>query len=215
MWALWLQQQPPTEVDAWKSTFTLLLLLAVFGYLGWRRGLAREVAVLGAIFLAQLVRSSSLGPKVINYINNIYLMVSIAIRARFSLTRIMEIVSQENLTPLIPPERTEAALFILFFLILFLGYAVGRFLPVQPSPMAIVVGMLNGYLIGSTVLPLLPRTLPATLPGQQIPEPQREEAARVMSEGMRQLSDLLGIQPVHVLLLVVAVFLIWAVLELR
>ncbi len=203
--------QPPT----WQSVLTLIVLLTFFGYLGWQRGVAREVIVTVSIFLAYLVRTDRLGEVIIGLINSLWFVVAVAFKARFSLEQMMVLARSGEIRPLIPEERYAAVLFILFFMVLFLGYKVSTTVPARPSPLGFLIGMVNGYLIGAIVLPLLPRSLPVLLPGGRLSEEQREEAVKVMQEGVRQLGEVLGVEPVYLIMGLIALFLVWAALELR
>lgn len=208
-----LQATTPSATDMWKSVFTLLVLLALFGYLGWRRGAAQEAAFTATILIASLVQSNTYGARIIDFINNISLLVQIAVRGRFSLSRMMELVQKEQFSPLIPEAQREAAQFVLFFAVLFLGYWISTRLPARPSAMGLVMGLVNGYLIGALVLPLLPPGLPAVFPGGSASG--SPNAVRVLEEGTRQLEGVLGLGLPNLALLLMAFFVIWAALKLR
>lgn len=212
-----LAQEVPQAVQTptWQSVLALFVLLAFFGYLGWQRGAAREVIVTGAIIVAHLVRTEQVGQVLIGIINSLWLLVSVTVKARFSLEQMVALARSGEVSPLIPAERQEAALFLLFFLVLFLGYKLSMSMSAHPSPLGFLLGMVNGYLIGATVLPLLPRTLPLALPGEGLSAQQREEAISVMREGLRQLGEVLGVEPVYLIMALIALFLVWAALELR
>lgn len=197
---------------------TLLVILIVFGYMGWRRGTTREVIVLASILVAQLVRTTRAGDVVFGLINNVWSMFRLVLHLVF--TRPQPPLPQafaelEQMEPLISPARREPVLFLMFVGVILMGYWISDSVPKRPSPFAALLGMLNGYLIGSLILPLLPRALPAALPGQRVTEEQRREAGRIAVQGVKQLGDALGISPVYLVMLVVALLILWAVRELR
>lgn len=206
-------QATSTQPETWKSVLTLFVLLALFGYLGWKRGPAREIAFLVTIFIASLVQSNQYGPRIVEFINNIALLVQIAVRGRFSLQRMIQVVQSGNISPFIPPERVEAAQFILFFLVLFFGYWISTRLPARPSPVGLFLGLVNGYLIGALVLPWLPSGLPAMLPGGQ--RASGSDAAQVLEQGMQQLQQVLGLGAVNLIVIVMVFFVLWAAFKLR
>lgn len=208
-----LQATTPGAAAMWKSVLTLLVLLAIFGYLGWRRGAAREAVFLATILIASLVQSNTYGSRIIDFINDLSVLVQIAVRGGFSLSRMMELAARERFSPLIPNDQREAAQFVLFFAVLFLGYWISTRLPARPSAMGFVLGLVNGYLIGALVLPLLPPGLPAALPGGSAGG--GSDAVRVLEQGSRQLESVLGLGLSNLVLLLVAFFVIWAALKLR
>ena len=203
--------------ESWQGVVTLFVLLLVFGYMGWRRGLVRELIVFFAILFGQLIRSSDVGPGLVNAINRTWALFKLGISSGFSPQKMMARADQlKQMKPFIPPERQEAFLFLLFIGIIFLGYYLGRYVSSsRPSPIYMLMGMVNGYLIGSLVLPLLPRQLPTALPGQELSEPQRKQAQEFLHRGIQQLSQVLGIEPAYLVLLIVGLLIIWAALELR
>ncbi len=203
--------------ESWQGVVTLFVLLLVFGYMGWRRGLVRELIVFFAILFGQLIRSSDVGPGLVNAINRTWALFKLGISSGFSPQKMMARADQlKQMKPFIPPERQEAFLFLLFIGIIFLGYYLGRYVSSsRPSPISMLMGMVNGYLIGSLVLPLLPRQLPTALPGQELSEPQRKQAQEFLHRGIQQLSQVLGIEPAYLVLLIVGLLIIWAALELR
>lgn len=203
--------------ESWQGVVTLLVLLLVFGYIGWRRGLVRELIVFFAILFGQLIRSSDMGPGLVDTINRTWALFKLGISSGFSPDKMMQRANQlTQMKPLIPPERQEAFLFLMFIGIIFLGYYMGRYVSSShPSPISMLMGMINGYLIGSLVLPLLPRQLPTALPGQKLSEAQRKQAQEFMHQGIQQLSQVLGIEPAYLVLLIVGLLILWAAWELR
>jgi len=213
-----LAQEAVQDQAVWQGFVTLLVLLVVFGYLGWRRGAAREFIVLVSILLAQLVRTTPLGSIVLRLLNNAWFSVQFVLhggltRPPSEMPKVFQEISQ--MPALIPAGRRESVLFMLFVITILLGYVVSGYVPRRPSPFAAILGMLNGYLIGALVLPLLPRALPASLPGNQLEPVQREAASRFMHEGLRQLEEALGISTPYLVLIFVGLLILWAALELR
>ncbi|NPA89972.1 MAG: hypothetical protein GXO55_00740 [Chloroflexi bacterium] len=202
--------------DVWQGIVTLFALLLLFGYLGWRRGFAREFIVFVAILIGQIIRATDLGPQLVVKINQFWALFKIAAKAGFSPPKMLELAGEiATIEPLIPPDRQEAFLFLLFLFVIFLGYFVGQFISSRPSPVGMIMGMINGYLIGALLLPVLPRELPAHLPGQTASVAQRQQAQEVMRRGLQQVGEILGVQPVYALLLLIALLLLWAAWELR
>ncbi len=202
--------------DTWQGVVTLFVLLLVFGYVGWKRGFGRELVVFFAIMFGQLLRATDVGTKLVERLNQFWALFKLAASAGFSPPKMMEKAGElSKMKPLIPSDRQQAFLFLLFIGVIFLGYFVGRFISSRPSPVAMVMGMINGYLIGSLILPLLPRQLPARVPGQRVSAAQQRQAGEFMHQGIEQLSQILGIQPAYVVLMLVGGLILWAAWKLR
>ncbi len=202
--------------DVWQGVITLFVLLLLFGYLGWKRGFVREVIVLVAILLGQLVRATDLGVRLVIKINQFWALFKIAAKAKFSPPKMLELAGEwSRIHPLIPPDRVDVFLFFFFISTILLGYAVSNLVSSRPSVVGGIVGMINGYLIGALLLPILPRQLPARLPGRALSPEQQRQAGEVMRRGVQEVGEILGIQPIYVVLLFIAFLLLWAAWELR
>ncbi len=205
-----------TTGDVWQGIITLFVLLLLFGYLGWKRGFVREFIVFLAILVGQLIRATDLGPRLVLKINQFWALFKIAAKAGFSPPKMLEMAGEiSRIHPLIPPDRQDAFLFLLFIAIILLGYVLSSLVTARPSPLGWVMGMVNGYLIGALLLPILPRQLPSHLPGQAVSPEQQRQASEAMRRGVQQVGEILGVQPVYVVLLLIALLLLWAAWELK
>ena len=215
------QQAQPTPT--WQGVITLALFLAGFAYLGWRRGYRRELVALMGIVLGHRVWTTSLGHRLVIWINQLYVMAKIGIDARFDVRKMMELAAHMGqIKPLVPLEREGDFLFFAFLLLVLLGYGMGhakccvgnllrRFLETPRSLVGALLGMVNGYLL---VLWLFP-TLFAVLPGAAARQPSAARMAGgatsrdVLAKGVHDLAAIFGLEANQLLLLVVGALVLW------
>ncbi len=216
--------QEAQTTQTWQGMITLALFLAGFGYLGWRRGYRREVVALLGIIFGHRVWTTSLGDKVVAWVNQTYVMARIAVEAQFDLAKMMQLTANINkIKPLITPERKEPFLFFTFLGLVLLGYAIGYsdmfdgLLQSPPSLVGALVGAVNGYLIVIWLFPTLFSVLPGAPPGRPV-------AARaaggvttrdVMAQGIKELAGIFGLDPGQLLVVVVGILVLWVAWKSR
>ncbi len=218
--------QEAQKTSTWQGLITLLLFLAAFGYLGWKRGYRRELVTLVAIFIGHRIWTGSLGDTFVKWVNQFYLMGRIALEARFDLGKMMELAQKINdMEKLITPERKEPVLFFTFLGLVLLGYGIGhakcclgtmlrKLLDAPPSLIGGLFGALNGYLIVIWLFPTLFSILPGAGAGQPVAARAVEPAAQattrdVLAEGIKELAALFGLDPAQLLVVIVGLIVLW------
>lgn len=138
-----------------------IVIMAMFGFIGFRRGILRELAASPAILLAPVL-SPWLGRALVPWVNRFY---KLALFARYGgltsddLQAIMEQVKKVG--PLIKTEADVALLgTICFLVIIALGYILGQLVVKGPGDTlakwtGAVIGGINGLLLVLVVVPKL------------------------------------------------------------
>lgn len=146
----------PVRLDQLTVALTVFVL---FGIIGYRRGLVRELVAAPAILLAPVL-GPRLGTVLTPWVNRFYKLFMFA---RFGglvtddLSAVMEKVGEVQ--PLICTEGDVVALgIVLFLLIILCGYLIGEWRIKEPGDrltrwLGAVMGAINGYLLVQVVLP--------------------------------------------------------------
>jgi len=152
----------PLSVGDSERTILFFVLLGIFAYQGFRRGLMAETAKLVLIGIGYALNQPTLAGNVaIRIINTAYAVV----HGMLGGARAAGGVNAAVQVQLIKPENTSIALFLMFLIVIGLGYAVSARLQ-RANPLAgMVVGLLNGFLLSYLFLPALPDQVPVNLPG--------------------------------------------------
>ncbi len=218
--------QETQKTTTWQGLIILMLFLAAFAYLGWKRGYRRELVALAAIFLGHRIWTGNLGDKFVDLVNRFYLMGRIALEARFNLARMMELAQNiDQMGELITPERKEPVLFFTFLGLVLLGYGIGhmkcclgnllkKVLDAPPSLVGGLFGALNGYLIVIWLFPTLFSVLPGAEVGRPVAARGAGQAAQattrdVLAKGVEELAALFGLEPAQLLVVVVGLIVLW------
>jgi hypothetical protein len=151
-------------MDLVQTAFVFLFLGVVAAFLGYRRGGLREIITMFALIFLGLTAFSTqfqLGDALINIINEIGRLLQEYVFQRGSVT-------QEALDNyyVIPPDREELALFVIylvgvFFLYYFTSTSSRLKVKSPPSITGALFGLVNAYILGMTLFPYIPNGLPA------------------------------------------------------
>ncbi len=212
-----LMRPAPSQIETWQGLIILSLFLLAFGYLGWKRGFRRELATLLFIVLGYRLWTTSWGDALVSRVNQSWFMVQIALKAKFDMTKMMELASQtKKVEPLISKDAQNAFLFFVFLALVFLGYAIGhlgcclgsllrKVLGGPPSLIGALLGMLNGYLLVQWLFPTLITVMPSAPAGRPVTAraAQATSAKSALAQGFAQLAKLFGLDSAHFLLILV------------
>ncbi len=211
-----------TQIETWQGLIILALFLLAFGYLGWKRGLRRELATLVFIVIGYRLWTTSWGDTLVHQVNQLWFMVQIGVKAKFNLDQMMRLATQaDQAKDLISKDASDAFLFFVFLFFVFMGYAIGhigccigtllrKILGGPPSLVGALVGGLNGYLLVQWLFPTLITVMPSAPPGR----PEMARAAQVTSarsalaQGFAQLAKLFGLDSAHFLLILVGLMVL-------
>lgn len=169
-----------------ENLIVLLVILALFGYHGYRRGVQLE-AVLTFTIVGARVLVSHFGNDITRYANNLYRSVQFVAAGGLGAGDPATIFqSVQRTPPLITKASQETFLVITFLVIVGLAYWLSRFFwKMVKSWVGGMLGALNGYLLLSYFLPIL---------GGKAPE--AADLARVTTD---RAADLVGSTPVRAL----------------
>jgi hypothetical protein len=205
-------------MDLVQTAFVFLFLGVVAAFLGYRRGGLREIITMfGLIFLGLTAFSTQfkLGYALINIINEIGRLLQEYVFQRGSVTE----EALDNYY-VIPPDRQELALFVIylvgvFFLYYFTSTSSRLKVKSPPSITGALFGLVNAYILGMTLFPYIPNGLPAP----SIVLENRELAQRGIEAFQKMMASLgLSLAPSTLTLIVfflIALITIQAVRELR
>ncbi len=205
-------------IDTLRTGFVFLFLGVVAAFLGYRRGGLREIITMFSLIFLGLTAFSTqfkLGYALINLINDIGRLLQVYVFQRGEAT--LESVANYYV---IPPNRQELALFVIYLAGVFFTYYITSTssrlkTKSPPSITGALFGLINAYILGLTLFPYIPNGLPAP----SIVLENRELAQRGV-QAFESMMETLGLNlaPSTLTLLVfmlIALITIQAVRELR
>jgi len=173
-----------------------MAVLAVFTYSGSRRGAIRELLLmLGTI-------------------------AGILVNTRWGNT-LWEVINQQAMQgplghELVKAEMVPTATFALFVVIVAVSYIAGQLIPIGGGGLGGgLFGMVNGYLILSQIVPLLPPKLPVPLLEEAQTVATASTGATTLLSELKQMQQQLGLDPALIILGFVAVTILWIATRLR
>lgn len=169
-----------------ENLVVLLVILAVFGYRGYRRGVQLEAVLTFTLVGARLL-VTRFGGDLVRYVNGLYRAAQFAVAGGLAANDPGPVFqSVQRSPPLISKASQEAFLVIAFLVIVGLVYWLSRlFWKTVKSWVGGLLGALNGYLLLSYLLPIL---------GGKAPE--ASALARTTTD---KAADLVGSTPVTML----------------
>lgn len=204
--------------DLLQTGFVFLFLGVVAAFLGYRRGGLREIITMfSLIFLGLMAFSTQvqIGYALINMINTIGRFLQFYVFQRGTAT-----IESLATYYVIPPDRQELALFIIYLAGVFFTYyftsTSSRLKAKSPPSIAgALFGLINAYILGMTLFPYIPNGLPA--PSIVL---QNRELAQRGVDAFKNMMNSLGVNlaPSTLTLIVfflIALITIQAVRELR
>ena len=136
-----------------------LAVVVVFGFVGYQRGLLRELVAAPAILIAPLV-GPWLGVVLKPWVNRFHKLFLFARHGGLTsddLTAVMEKVRTAR--PLVSTPEDEVALgLVLFMVVIVCGYIIGQWRVKGPADrltqwLGVIMGAINGYVLVQVVLP--------------------------------------------------------------
>lgn len=162
-----MQPQPFTSFE---QTIIFLVLLGVFAYQGFQRGLVAEIVKLILVLLGIAVgRPAILGDTVVKAVNGIQFTflflinggLKVILSGSFGpeeLAAVFEKIADKP--PLISGESRAITLFFLMIVLIVAGYLVTRRFKRIAPPLGLIVGAVNGLVLSYLFLPALPGEIP-------------------------------------------------------
>jgi len=153
-----------------QSNILFWLIIALFAWQGYQRGLISELVKMGFIVVGFLVgKPDILGKTLIQAINGFWFAFQFLLHGGLeaiatgnftpeTLNRIFGEISK--LPPLIPKSSAEIAMFLAMIFLIFVGYLISKLFKPQWPGLGLVAGAVNGFLLSYIFLPLLPDELP-------------------------------------------------------
>ncbi len=147
--------------------FVLAGVMALFGVLGYLYGTTAALITL-FIVLVGLVITKLAGPTIVNIINRFYqLFLSGGVQAFISGGDLAQVrANMAKIPPLIPTDAAAAFLLLLLIVLILLGILLGmhpRFRR-PPSLLALLIGLVSGYLVGGYLLVIMFPSLAGVIP---------------------------------------------------
>ena len=153
-----------------QSNILFWIIIALFAWQGYQRGLIAELVKMGFIVVGFFVgKPDLLGKTLIQAINGFWFAFQFLIHGGLeaiatgnftpdTLNQIFEEISK--LPPLIPKDSAEIAMFLAMLFLIALGYLVSKLFKPKWPGLGLVAGAVNGFLLSYIFLPLLPDELP-------------------------------------------------------
>ncbi len=149
------------------------IIISLFAWQGYRRGIWSELTKLAFIFAGFLLGSPEyLGNMLVKAVNGFYMAFQFLLHGGLeaiatgnfdadALARIFEEIA--DIPKPITKDNYELALFLVTIFLIAIGYLASKLFKKDKMPgLALVVGALNGFLLSYIFLPLLPETTPFT-----------------------------------------------------
>ncbi len=134
---------------------------ALFGYLGFRRGINRELLQMIGVFVS-MVSASQLAPAMQDMVNRFYRLLRLMLTGALLGGDMLEAWQEvQALPPLIrTPEDMQMLSLVTFVVVLMMFYLIGQYQLPQPQSLALrlmgaFVGIINGFLIIYFLFPMV------------------------------------------------------------
>ena len=159
-----------TNVFELQSNILFWLIIALFAWQGYQRGLIAELVKMGFIVIGFLVgKPDILGKTLVQAINGFWFAFQFLIHGGLqaiatgnfnadTLNKIFEEISKLPL--LIPKDNAEMTMFLAMIFLIGLGYLISKLFKPKWPGLGLVAGAANGFLLSYIFLPLLPDELP-------------------------------------------------------
>lgn len=163
----------PQTLAQLQGNILFWIIIAIFAWQGYQRGLISELVKFGFIALGLAVGTPDLmGTAVIKAINGFYLATQFLIHGGLkaiatgnfdaaTVSNIFKVITK--LPRLVPKNHMDLALFLVMLLLIGMGYIISIFSKTKSPGLGLVAGAINGLMISYIFLPLLPDKAPFTL----------------------------------------------------
>ncbi|MCS7222502.1 MAG: hypothetical protein RML36_15935 [Anaerolineae bacterium] len=171
-----------------ETLVTLIGFLALFGWIGHRRGTRAELITLGVI-LGSRIAVELWGDRLVAFVNRLHRFALFIVRGGVTAENPGEVWTRvSQAPPLISAELSSTFLLAFLVLLVVATYLLSyvKLFRGRSSWWSVLVGMFNGYLLNAFFLPILPRGLPGPLAAlSAAAPPEREVQIGVASESLR------------------------------
>jgi hypothetical protein len=147
--------------------FILAGVMALFGVLGYLYGTGAALLTLAIVVIGLLVTKFA-GPTIVNIINKFYqLFMSGGVQAFLGSGDLAQVkANMAKIPPLIPSDAAAAFMLLVLIVLILLGILLGmhpRFRR-PPSLVALLIGLVSGYLVGGYLLVIMFPSLAGVIP---------------------------------------------------
>ncbi len=162
----------PATLAKLQANILFWIIIALFAWQGYQRGLWSELVKFGFIITGFLVgQKDLLGRYLLQAVNGIWLSLQFLIHGglkailtgNFNADTLNRIFQEIGGIRLIPKDRTDIALFLAMIFLIFVGYAVSKLAKRVFPGLGLVAGAFNGLLLSAIFIPILPKTPPFQL----------------------------------------------------
>ncbi len=162
----------PATLAELQANILFWIIIALFAWQGYQRGLWSELVKFGFIIVGFLVgQKDLLGKYLLQAVNGIWLSVQFLLHGglkailtgNFNADTLNRIFQEIGGIRLIPRDRTDIALFLAMIFLILVGYVVAKFAKRASPGLGLVAGAFNGLLLSAIFIPILPKTPPFQL----------------------------------------------------
>ncbi len=161
-----------------QSNILFWLIIALFAWQGYQRGLMAELLKLGFIVAGFFIgRPDMLGATLVKALNGFWLALQFLIHGglaaiatgNFNADTLSQIFDEiGKLPPLVPRNSAEMAMFLAMLFLIALGYLASKFIKPTLPGLGLVAGAFNGFFLSYIFLPKLPKDLPFEITDQSV-----------------------------------------------
>ncbi len=159
-----------TNVFELQSNILFWLIIALFAWQGYQRGLMAELLKMGFIVAGFFIgRPDLLGSTLVKALNGFWLALQFLIHGgleaiatgNFNADTLSQIFDEiGKLPPLVPRNSAEMAMFLAMLFLIAVGYLASKFIKPTLPGLGLVAGAFNGFFLSYIFLPKLPKELP-------------------------------------------------------
>ncbi len=206
----------PPDVQA---SITLLFFLLLFGWWGIHRGFIRELVVfVGLIFLR--VDQGHILISLFNWFRFTLQLAALLFRNRHKgasavFGNASNVYKATVASGSANNAETTTVLLGLLLATIVLIYVVSGLFKRKLPGFGALLGALNGYLLGSWLLPALPHALPTPqVISGGVSDAANNQAGQLLAQGLSKTQSILGLDPFYLIVVVCVAVVIWAMREI-
>jgi len=200
----------------------LALIMAIFGIIGYQRGIWPEVVSL-VVLLASFTVVEKSPQRLIDYMNGLFIGMMLVLKSGLNDLNAGDLESAAHKLKAVEPPfvggQKGFALAVVMVVMAIIGYVLGRWIKSKKSVFGAALGILNGYILSAAFLPWL-----SGLSGSDLPVPLIREGEGLVTETGRQAGEaaakltlptvlewlsLEGGLPLVLLIALLAIFAVW------
>ncbi len=159
-----------TNVFELQSNILFWMIIALFAWQGYQRGLVAELLKMGFIVAGFFIgQPELLGTTLVKALNGFWLALQFLIHGgleaiatgNFNSATLSQIFDEiGKLPPLVPKDSAEMAMFLAMLFLIAVGYLASKFIKPSLPGLGLVAGAFNGFFLSYIFLPRLPDELP-------------------------------------------------------